>query len=345
MISSVSEVLATFTSALRSRWELIFEYLALSHQVMVMQRSRRKPQFGGADRFFWILLSTVWDRWPKALVVAKPATILRWRRQGIRKCWRRAKGRRKAGRPPLDAELVSLIGQMSRANCLWGAPRIHGELLKLGLKVAEATVAKYMVARRLRRGPGWGVFLRNELAGLQESGLGVELKEAWDDLKGLWAWRQWFSNGLETRMVRGPGSGSPVIASIGPRLILALASVASRNIPGSELEKPVSLFPVGAQARGPPAGELNSEHLGQQIGQSELDCNGELYDERCAASMVARGRVKRGWEVNGYSLSGLEMRWAVIWTVTQVSWQLGITPRRAMDGFSGKDKWLLSVDL
>src|ERR1035441_1566627 len=171
MISSVSEVLATFTSALRSRWELVFEHLALSHQVMVMQRSRRKPQFSGADRFFWILLSTVWDRWPKALVVAKPATVLRWRREGIGKCWRRAKGRRKVGRPPLDAELVSLIGQMSQANCLWGAPRIHGELLKLGLKVSEATVAKYMVPRRLCHGPGWRVFLRNQLAGLQERGL------------------------------------------------------------------------------------------------------------------------------------------------------------------------------
>ena len=84
-------------------------------------------------------------------------------------------------------------------------------------------------------------------------------------------------------MVRGSGSGSPVIASIGPGLVLALASVDSRNIPGSELEKAVSLFPVSAQARGPPAGELNSEHLGQQSGKSELVCNGELYDERCAA--------------------------------------------------------------
>ena len=283
MISSVSKVLAPLTSALRSRLDLVFEHLALSHQVMVMQRSGRKPQFGGADRFFWILLSTVWDRWPKSLVVAKPATVLRWRREGIWQCWRRGRGKRKPGRPPLDAELVSLIQEMSRSNCLWGASRIHGELRKLGLKVSEATVAKYMVPRRLRRGPGWRVFLRNELAGLQESGLRVELKEAWDDLKGLWAWRQWFSNGLETSMVRGPGSGSPVIASIGPGLVLALASVDSRNIPGSELEKPVSLFPVGAQARGPPAGELNSEHLGQQIGQSELVCNGELYDERCGA--------------------------------------------------------------
>ena len=153
MISSVSKVLAPLTSALRSRLDLVFEHLALSHQVMVMQRSGRKPQFGGADRFFWILLSTVWDRWPKSLVVAKPATVLRWRREGIWQCWRRGRGKRKPGRPPLDAELVSLIQEMSRSNCLWGAPRIHGELRKLGLKVSEATVAKYMVARRLRRGP------------------------------------------------------------------------------------------------------------------------------------------------------------------------------------------------
>src|ERR1035437_7013649 len=79
MISSVSEVLTALTAALRSRLDLVFEHLELSHQVMVMQRSRRKPQFGGADRFLWILQSTVWNRWSKALVVAQPATVLRWR--------------------------------------------------------------------------------------------------------------------------------------------------------------------------------------------------------------------------------------------------------------------------
>ena len=249
MISSVSKVLAPFTWALRCRLDLVFEHLALRHQVMVMQRSRRRPQFSGADRCLWILLSVVWNRWPKSLVVAKPATVLRWRRDGIWRCWRRGRGRRKRGRPPLDAELVSLIEEMSRANCLWGSPRIHGELLKLGLKVSEATVAKYMVPRRLRGGPGWRVFLRNELAGLQETGLSVELKEAWDELKGLWAWRRWFSNGSETGMVRGTGRGSPVTASIGPGLILALVSVDSRNIAGSELEKPSGILPLSGQAR------------------------------------------------------------------------------------------------
>ena len=248
MIPWVSEILATFTSALWSRFDLIFEHLALSHQVMVMQRSRRRPQFGGADRFFWILLSTVWDRWPESLVVAKPATVLRWRRDGLWRCWRSGRGRRKRGRPPLDAELVSLIEEMSRANCLWGSPRIHGELLKLGLKVSKATVAKYMIPRRLRRGPGWRVFLRNELAGLQETGLSVELKEAWDELKGLWAGRQWFSNGSETGMVRDAGRGSPVTASIALGPVLTLASVDSRNIAVSELEEPFGILRVSRQA-------------------------------------------------------------------------------------------------
>ena len=283
MTSLVREGLTTLASVIRSRWDLVFEHLALSHQVMVMKRSGRRPQFRGVDRCFWILLSAVWDRWPKSLRVVKPATVLRWRRDGIWRCRRKSRGRHKPGRPPLDAELVSWIEEMSRANCLWGAPRIHGEPRKLGLKVSEATVAKYMVPRRLRSGPGWRVFLRNELAGLQESGLSVELKEVWDNLKGLGAWRQWLSNGLKTSMVRGPRSGSPVMASIGPGLVLALASVDSRNIPGFEPEGPFGIPPVGGQARGPPAGELNSERLGQQILLSELACNGAVYDERCAA--------------------------------------------------------------
>jgi len=115
---------------------------------------------------------------------------------------------------------------------------------------------------------------------IMDQQLTVELKEAWDE---LWAWRQWLSNGLETSLVRGPGSGSPVMASIGPGLVLALAGVDSRNIPGFELEKPVGILPGGKPARGPPGRELNSENLGQQIGLSELVCKGELYDERCAA--------------------------------------------------------------
>ena len=216
-------------------------------------------------------------RWTARLICSH------WRRDGLWRCWRSGRGRRKRGRPRLDAQLVSLIEEMSRANCLWGSPRIHGELLKLGLKVSEATVAKYMVPRRLRRGPGWRVFLRSELAGLEETGLSVELKEAWDELKGLWAWRQWFSHASEIGMVRDAGRGSPVTASIVPGHAWALAGVDSRNIAGSELGEPFGILPVRGQARDPPARSLNSEKLRQQIGPSELVCEAGVYAERCAA--------------------------------------------------------------
>lgn len=87
MISLVREGLATLASIIRSRWDLVLEHLALSHQVMVLQRSGRRPQFRGVDRCFGILLSAVWDDWPKSLQVFQPDTVRRWRREGIWSCW------------------------------------------------------------------------------------------------------------------------------------------------------------------------------------------------------------------------------------------------------------------
>ena len=237
----------------------------------------------GADRCFWIPLSALWNHWPKCLVIIKPATVLRWRRDGIWKCWRRGKGRRKPGGPPLNAELVSLIEQISRSNFLWGAPRIHSELLKLGLEVSQATVAKYMVPRRLRRGPGWHVFLRNELAGLPQGGVSLALKGAWSALKGIWAGGQWLSNGLETRLVLGPGSRHSVPTRMRPRRGSAFLRMDWAASPESGLGKPFEVQPVGGQARDSPARPLNSENPGRQIGRSELACKVEVYDERCAA--------------------------------------------------------------
>jgi hypothetical protein len=167
---------------------------------------------------------------------------------------------------------------MSRSNSLWGAPRIHGELLKLGLKASEATVAKYRVPRRLRGGPDWRVFLRNELVSLQESRLSVELKAAWDELKGLGA-----CNGSEPGTAGRPESASPIMVTIGPGLVMAMASLDSRKIAGSDLEKPVSILPAGECGRGPPVWELHSQNLGRQIELPELVCEGEFYDARCAA--------------------------------------------------------------
>jgi hypothetical protein len=97
------------------------------------------------------------------MVLVKPATVVQWHRQGFRLFWR---WRSKSGRPSVDREIRALIRQMSSANPLGGAPRIHGELLKLGIEISQATVVKYMVRRRGTPSPTWRSFLRNQAQGI-----------------------------------------------------------------------------------------------------------------------------------------------------------------------------------
>ena len=97
------------------------------------------------------------------MVLVKPATVVQWHRQGFRLYWR---WRSRSGRPSIDREVRDLIRQMNKANPLWGAPRIHGELLKLGIEVSQATVGKYMVRRIGTPSPTWRTFLRNEAIGI-----------------------------------------------------------------------------------------------------------------------------------------------------------------------------------
>ena len=99
----------------------------------------------------------------EAAVVFKPETLVRWHRSGFRLYWR-WKSRRRVGRPVVPADIRDLIRTISRDNPLWGAPRIHGELLKLGIDIAQSTVAKYMSRRHRPRSPGWQAFLRNHSA-------------------------------------------------------------------------------------------------------------------------------------------------------------------------------------
>ena len=105
------------------------------------------------------MLSRLWDGWQSTLHVVQPATVVRWHRQGFRYYWRWKSRRR--GRPRVDAELRDLIRQISRANRLWGAPRIHGELLKLGIEVSQGTVSKYMIRGRKPPSQTWRTFLNN----------------------------------------------------------------------------------------------------------------------------------------------------------------------------------------
>jgi hypothetical protein len=112
------------------------------------------------DRWLLIQLYRWFPSTLKVLTIIRPETLARWQRAGFRRYWR-WKSRRPGGRPPIETELRALIRRMSVENPLWGAPRIHGELLKLGFEVAQSSVAKYMVKRRGPPDQGWRTFLHN----------------------------------------------------------------------------------------------------------------------------------------------------------------------------------------
>jgi hypothetical protein len=148
----------------RTRVALEAESLALRHQLHVLKRSRRRQlRLTRADRVLWVWLSRIWSGWRTARVLVKPATVVAWHRRGFRLFWT-WKSRRRLGRPNVPEELRSLIREMSDANPFWGAPRIHGELLKLGIDVSQASVAKYMSRRRRPPSPTWRTFLANHAA-------------------------------------------------------------------------------------------------------------------------------------------------------------------------------------
>ncbi len=126
-----------------------FEILALRHQLAVLQRrARTRPALRMSDRLFWVLLSRLWLQWRSALLMVKPETVIARHRKGFRLFWTWKSRAGKTGRPSIGREVRDLIQKMSKANPLWGAPRIHGELLKLGIQISQATVAKYMVRPR-----------------------------------------------------------------------------------------------------------------------------------------------------------------------------------------------------
>jgi transposase InsO family protein len=154
--------IATFVHSLfKSHRRLTLENLALRQQLAMLKPSVKRPQVSPIDRLFWILFSKYVDGWRTMLHALHPDTVVRWHREGFRLYWTWKSRRRRAGRPPVDADIRKLIRQMQSANIGWGAPRIHGELLKLGIEVSQATVSKYMA--RLKKPPSqtWRTFLEN----------------------------------------------------------------------------------------------------------------------------------------------------------------------------------------
>ena len=164
MLEHVRFIVAVLARRFRGRAVLELENRALRHQLHVLRRQRPgRPQLITIDRLLWVWLYRLWPRCLETMVLVKPATVVQWHRQGFRLFWR---WRSRSGRPSVDREVRDLIRQMNTANPLWGAPRIHGELLKLGIEISQATVAKYMVRRRGTPSLTWRSFLRNQAAGI-----------------------------------------------------------------------------------------------------------------------------------------------------------------------------------
>ena len=163
MVSVLFSLLLAIRGLTQSRAALHLEVLALRHQLQVLQRSRpRRLPLVQADRWLWVGLSCVWTAWRTSLVIVKPETVVSWHLRGFRVFWT-WKSRRRSGRPTLPADVRALIRTMSQANPLWGAPRVHGELRKLGIDVCQATVAKYMGRRRQPPSQTWRTFLVNHI--------------------------------------------------------------------------------------------------------------------------------------------------------------------------------------
>jgi putative transposase len=167
MLALLLSLLATLRSVLRVRAELALENLALSQQLAALRRSTPRPRLRPTDRAFWLLLSRIWCRWTDALVVVKPDAMVRWHRAGSRLFWRWKSRSRTLAEGDVSTEVKQLIRRTAEANLTWGAPKIHGELLKLGVVVSERSVSRFM-PKKPRKPPSqtWRTFLDNHLTSL-----------------------------------------------------------------------------------------------------------------------------------------------------------------------------------
>src|SRR5207253_1677003 len=166
MITLLLHVLRLLPFLFGGHRQLAVENLALRQQLAVYKRTTARPKLRMTDRLFWIWLARVWAGWRQPLVIVTADTVLRWQRRRFREYWSKLSGRSTGGRPAVHAEIKTLITRMATANPLWGAPRIHGELLKLGIDVAERTVSRLMPKRRPQPSQTWRTFLDNHVRDL-----------------------------------------------------------------------------------------------------------------------------------------------------------------------------------
>jgi putative transposase len=164
MIPFLRHLIGWIIGFFRSRQDLILENLALRQQLLVLNAKSPRRRLSTVHKFFWIALLRVWSRWKLSLVLVTPRTVVAWHLAGFRLYWRwLSRARRVGGRMRVSQEIRALIFRMAAENPTWGAPRIHGELLKLGFRISEPTVSRWL--RRFRKSTDpcqrWLTFLRN----------------------------------------------------------------------------------------------------------------------------------------------------------------------------------------
>jgi transposase InsO family protein len=173
MINLCRLIWFAFVGLFRSRASLEAEILVLRHQLNILRRkSPKRPTLGSIDRLVFARLYGLAPGVLSALAIVRPETVIRWHRAGFRSYWR-WRSRPLGGRPEAPSDLRQLIRDISVANPFWGAPRIHGELLKLGINIGQTTVSKYMVRGRRPPSQGWKTFLRNHADGIASMDLFV----------------------------------------------------------------------------------------------------------------------------------------------------------------------------
>ncbi|MCP4753152.1 MAG: helix-turn-helix domain-containing protein, partial [Proteobacteria bacterium] len=144
--------------------DLAAENRALRQQLAALNHKTKRPRLRLRDRVFWVLLSKFWSKWRDVLVIVQPETVVKWHRQGFKLFWRFKSRRKGPGKPPIAPEVRKLILEMAMANPTWGAPRIHGELMKLGIEISQRTVSNYMPkARPKPPSQTWRTFLKNHI--------------------------------------------------------------------------------------------------------------------------------------------------------------------------------------
>src|SRR5207244_3104608 len=166
MLKAILSTLRFIILILAGHKQIALENAALRQQLAILKREQPRPKLRPRDRLFWILLMKFWKNWKSALVIVRPDTVVGWHRNRFKQYWWKLSQRKGPGRPAVSAEVRRLVGTMVAANVTWGAPRIHGELLKLGFEISERTVSRLLPKRGKEPSQAWKTFLSNHVGQL-----------------------------------------------------------------------------------------------------------------------------------------------------------------------------------